>query len=685
MNDSSSRVWDRTAIAKSRSIRINNSRHIESLIVRAKRSASEMTERTGDDSNVHPLPRRWILEQTQLLRNSIRDHHANSQGDQPHAMSFRDEHLITAISLVVIAVGRTLGISLFDVQLHAGIVVSLGAVAEMQTGEGKTLAGVLPAFLHSLNGRGVHVATPNSHLAARDYKQLSPVFEMLGVSTGLIQDDCDDDEARAAYRADVTYGASHTFGFDYLRDQVLKQKSLDVPLGHRTLTRLKGLNPTPVRQRGLVTAIVDEADDVLLDDAMSPMILSSEASGEAPDATIHRAAHSVAMRLQSGTHFAQLTRETVALTHAGLDTIYSDGFLSVGHRFQRPWHEYVQSALRATHCFQRDVHYIVRDDRVRIIDNSTGRVFADRTWSGGLHQAVEASEELMIRPESIALARITKQRFYRSYGFLGGMTGTVDGCEPEFASVYGMPVGVVPPRLRSRRQWLPTKILMTQSEKWNAVVGEAIQVSSAGRPVLIGTLNIADSLEIADQLRTHDCEFQLLNGVQDAEEASVIARAGQTAMITVATNLAGRGTDIKVTDDGIRRGGLHVIVTQTHRYQRVDRQLVGRGARCGDPGSTRTFMATDDPLIAQDAPWIGRGMQRALRRATRATTMNEIDPSGPPLTMVTTRQFDRPVHSLQRRHQRTAMSNRLRLLRADLEEQEFFEFDAKPTARCWAM
>ena len=566
------------------------------------------------------------------------------------------------------AVRRVLGLTLFDVQLEAGIAIACGAVAEMQTGEGKTLAGVLPTYVHALQGRGVHVATTNAYLADRDHQDLTLVFRMLGLTTGLLADDADLQQTQSAYAADITFGSGHTFGFDFLRDQLVLRESETQRLGVRTLQRVSGNSPeSQLRQRPLYAAIVDEIDHVLIDDAVSPLILSSSSQGSAPDEMLHQQAAHAAAKLQSGSDYtAHAANRSIELTEPGFDALYDNQPLATHFSLVRPWHEYVVLALRASHFFQRDVHYVVRGDEVQIVDESTGRIFEDRTWSEGLHQAVLAREGLPVTAESAPLAKITRQRFYRHYELLAGMTGTAAGCEKEFASVYGLAVARIPLRNKSKRSIQPPCLINNANEKYQAIAQETRQVVESGRAVLIGTLNIEQSHAIAAQLDRCGLSYQLLNGIQDAAEAEIIAAAGQAHAITVATNLAGRGTDIKL-DDAVREsGGLHVIVSEHHALARVDRQLIGRCARCGDPGSARVFMSGEDDLFCKQAPWISRAISRNRRRQSDQT----------PIT--------KQINRLQTEMQAKATSVRWQMLQVDRENESLLNSSGNLSG-CWQM
>tara|TARA_R110002049_G_scaffold27321_1_gene93922 strand:+ start:8860 stop:10923 length:2064 start_codon:yes stop_codon:yes gene_type:complete len=580
----------------------------------------------------------WVRK-SKAIANSLADQ--SDQALQRHTRLLRshaarpgqtvdDDLLCLAAGGVIEAIKRTLNVTLFDVQLFAGMLVANGAVAEMQTGEGKTLSGVLPAYVHALFGRGVHVATTNEYLAHRDYHRLAPVFDRLAITTGIVTESATEPQARAAYDADITFGPGHVFGFDFLRDQLVLSRDESSPLGSQIYRKVnavanRGRMPgcetyvpdcetyvpdRETRGRGLYAAIVDEIDNVLIDDATSPLLLSQADADEAADAAIHHAAVTTAAALDDNHYTIDRSKGEVGFSDSGYCRIYADPVMATHSKLVRPWHEYVGLAIRAVHCLRQDVDYVVRDEQVQIVDSSTGRVFADRTWSSGLHQAVSAKHGLLVTPESKTLARITRQRFYRHYQVLAGMTGTAAGCESEFARIYGMPVVRVPLRLQSRRLLLPDHFCQSETDKWDAIVDETKRMHEAGRAVLIGTHSIQQSRSVASRLQRAGLEFQLLNGVQDADEASVIATAGTTGGITVATNLAGRGTDIQLDRSVAQAGGLHVIVAQRHSLTRVDRQLMGRCARCGDPGSARVYVSADEPLLVQDAPWIGRAICR---------------------------------------------------------------------------
>jgi preprotein translocase subunit SecA len=519
---------------------------------------------------------------------------------------------VDAFALATTAVRRACGIRLYDVQLAAAEILAQGGVAEMQTGEGKTLASAPAAYLHGLTGRGVHVATPNTYLAERDCDLLSPAYRMLGIDVRLLPERVEAAQKRAAYLGDITYGTGYELGFDFLRDQLAVRRVAGRQLGDKLWACLQGDDrgqPETV-QRPLYYAIVDEIDNVLLDDAGSPLVLSGAPGAEAPDSAAHQCAHRVARRLVSGEHYRfDASHASVQLTDAGSERIHAADVPVPVTVLLRTWAEYVEKALLAELVFRRDVHYIIEDGGIQIVDASTGRIFSDRTWQDGLHQAIEAKEGVRITAEHCALAQITRQRYFRLYRRLCGMTGTAKGCEREFRQVYGLKVHAVPLRLPSQRQILPPRFFAASDQKWRAAAESISQMHAAGRPTLIGTRSIDDSERLADLFRSRGLPFALLNGRQDASEAEVVKGAGQPGAITIATNLAGRGTDIRLSPEVVLNGGLHVIVGECHDSRRVDRQFIGRCARQGDPGSAQMFVSAEDSFIQRFGPWLARSIR----------------------------------------------------------------------------
>jgi preprotein translocase subunit SecA len=593
------------------------------------------------------------LSETELRQASV-TLRARVAQEGPDTLSVQ----IEAFALMHDAIRRVHGVELYDVQLLAARILAQGRVAEMQTGEGKTLACGPAAYLHGLTGRGVHIATPNAYLANRDFELLSPVFGILGVSAGLLPEQASVDRKRTAYRCDVTYATGYELGFDYLRDQLSMRQAAGRELGQTLWAQVRGddTGPTKTTQRSLYYAVVDEIDHVLLDDAGSPLVLSGTVDTEASDREAHQLAHRLAARLVAGQHYRfDPSSASVQLTDAGIDQIHATEVGVPISVLLRTWTEYVEKALLASRHFRRDVHYVVVNGAVQIVDASTGRIFSDRSWQDGLHQAIEAKEGVQITAEKHALAQVTRQRYFRLYERLCGMTGTAAGCEREFRQVYGLNVQSVPLRVPSQRKILPPRFFSSASAKWQAVARGVVQMHGLGRPVLVGTRSIDDSERLADVFRQEGLEFELLNGKQDATEADVLARAGHRAAITIATNLAGRGTDIRLAPEVVLSGGLHVIVAECHDSRRVDRQLIGRGARQGDTGSAQTFVSAEDSLIQRFGPWLAAAMERY------AAPEGEV-----PLDL--TRQINR----LQTIAERQEYASRCALLRRDVLRDELF-------------
>jgi len=562
------------------------------------------------------------------------------------------EILEGGMALIVEGVRRALGINLYPVQILAGIALTRGHVAEMATGEGKTLTAALPAVMHALKGRGVHVATSNHYLAERDWHELAPVYELLGLTSAFVSDESTLPEKRASYAADITYAAGHEFGFDYLRDQIALRGDDQQPLGASFRKSFLGYGQRPrLLQRGLAFTVVDEIDNVMLDDAISPLLLSAPTEDVAPDSSVHAAASQFVRTLEVDQDFriVHITGE-IHLTSLGIERVHKKVDDIPIQQMRRPWLEYVCQALRAHHIMQRDVHYVISDEGdVRIVDESTGRIFEDRSWNNGLHQAVEAKEGMTITGEKKALARVTRQRFFRLYENKCGMTGTATGSEAEFRSIYNLDVVPIPLRCPSQRRMLPTRYFPNAESKWAAIAKDVEERQQNGQPVLIGTRSIHDSDCLSQLLHDRNIDHQVLNGRQDADEAEIIRHAGNSGTITIATNLAGRGTDIKPSQQALAKGGLHVIGAARHRSQRIDRQLIGRSARQGDPGSAQFFVSAEDELLIREAP---RLVQSIAARTRRSEVVGA---------------FDKAIQRFQQGVERRSARQRQLMLQADLE------------------
>ncbi len=511
---------------------------------------------------------------------------------------FGEAAVARAFALVREAAWRTLGQRHYDVQLLGGWVLLNGLVAEMETGEGKTLTATLPACTAALGGIPVHIITVNDYLTARDAQTMGPLYEMLGLRVGTIVHGKDPAARRAAYGCDITYCTNKELTFDYLRDRIaLGRDESRIQLAIERLSGAKSRAST-LNLRGLFYAIVDEADSVLIDEARTPLVISG-AGENAPEREMYETALAIASRLQAQVHYRLAAKERhLELTDRGREQLAQWAEeLPPLFRGERRREELVSQALVATLLFQRDKHYLVRDDKVQIIDEFTGRILADRTWEQGLHQMVEAKEGCPLSNRQTSVARITYQRFFRRYLWLAGMTGTAREVAGELWSVYRLAVVRVPTHRPSRRRGHGDSVFDTQSEKWAAIVERIKALHQAGQPVLVGTRSVAASEHLSGLLAQAGLPHELLNARQDQGEAELVAQAGQPRRITVATNMAGRGTDIKLGDGVVELGGLHVIATELHESARIDRQLFGRCARQGDPGTYEALIALDDELI----------------------------------------------------------------------------------------
>lgn len=503
-------------------------------------------------------------------------------------------------ALVRAAASGTIGLRHFDVQLMGGWALLQGMVVEMNTGEGKTLAATLAAATAALGGRAVHVITVNDYLAERDAEWMGPVYAALGLTVGCVIHGVEPEQRRDAYRKDIVYCSNKEIAFDYLRDRLVLggkprpiANKIDVLAGNDLDRRLL--------LRGLQFAIVDEADSVLIDEARTPLILSTQIHSKREEETYGEALR-LAEHLVPG-EFELKDRE-VTLSPSGvkkLDTLAQllTGVWSGPHRRE----QLVRKALTALHLFERDKHYMVRDGKVVIIDAFTGRTMPDRSWEQGLHQLIEIKEGCEVTGERETLARISYQRFFRRYLHLSGMTGTAREVAGELWAVYRCRVAKIPTNRPVRRTRLPDRVYGRAEAKWKAALGTIQAIHLAGRPVLVGTRSVKTSEHLASLLDAAGLPYQLLNARQDKHEAQIIARAGEAGRITVATNMAGRGTDIKLVQGVAERGGLHVITTDLNDSARIDRQLFGRCARQGDPGSCQAILAVEDDLVATYFPW----------------------------------------------------------------------------------
>ncbi len=488
-----------------------------------------------------------------------------------------DNLLPEAFALVREASWRTLKMRHFDVQLIGGIVLHKGNIAEMKTGEGKTLVATLPAYLNALSGKGVHIVTVNDYLAKRDAEWMSNVYNFLGLEVGIIVHDLDDEERKKAYKADITYGTNNEFGFDYLRDNMKFESE--------TLT-----------QQELNFAIVDEVDSILIDEARTPLIISGPAEKSTGlyyqlDSIIPNFKKEIDYTIDEEAKAVMLTEDGVAKGEKllNLENLYDPKNIEILH--------HLNQALKAHTLFKRDVDYIVKNNEVVIVDEFTGRLMAGRRYSEGLHQALEAKENVKVANENQTLATITFQNFFRMYDKLSGMTGTAETEAAEFQQIYNLDVLVIPTHKPMIRKDMPDLIYKTQKEKYNAAIKEIISLHKKGQPVLVGTIAIDVSEDLSDKLKKRGIKHNVLNAKHHQAEAEIVANAGQKGAVTISTNMAGRGTDI-VLGEGVKElGGLHILGTSRHESRRIDNQLRGRSGRQGDPGSSRFYLSLEDDLL----------------------------------------------------------------------------------------
>jgi preprotein translocase subunit SecA len=514
---------------------------------------------------------------------------------------FRDPLVARVFALVREAARRTIGQRHYDVQILGGSVLLRGLVAEMETGEGKTLTATLAASTAALAGIPVHIVTVNDYLVERDAHDMGPIFRALGLSVGAIKQGMTPGERRASYACDVTYCSNKELVFDYLKDCLALGRQRSRARLQLELLREGSSRADRLLLRGLCFGIVDEADSVLIDEARTPLIISGrdQEDGEGLEHEVYRTAMSLAERLVEGAHFRIDPRERrVHLTPQGEARVRKlTRHLGGVWSGRRRGEDFLCQALTALHLFKRDQHYLVTEGKVQIVDEYTGRVMADRSWERGLHQMIEVKEGCDTTREVKPLARISYQRFFRRYLRLAGMTGTAREVAGELGSVYRLPVVRIPTNRPLRRQDVGDRVYRSAEEKWQATLGRIQEVHRLGRPVLVGTRSVAASEHLSALLSEAGLEHRVLNARQDREEAQIIAQAGQARRITVATNMAGRGTDITLFRETAEAGGLHVIATERHEARRIDRQLVGRAGRQGDPGSYELMTSLEDDLV----------------------------------------------------------------------------------------
>jgi preprotein translocase subunit SecA len=494
-----------------------------------------------------------------------------------------------AFALVREAARRVFGYCHHDVQLLGGMHMALRRVIEMETGQGKTLTAILPLYLFALQGKGAHLATSNDYLARRDAETMEPVFSLLGIRCGYVVDQMPDDERRTAYACDITYGTGTEFGFDFLRDRIKRRNA-----------RRGGGPRERCVQRGLHFILADEADALLVDDANTPMVMGTAGEKEPTREELYRWLVSIAPLAREGRDFIvksgnrplEITSQgrlwiRNRLRQAGIDLVISPFELYDG----------LQKSLTVLRNFHRDKQYIIRDQEVVLVNEQTGRLGEGRQLQNGLHQMIQANEGLPLTAPNSHAARVTVQSFFLSYDHLAGMSGTVLCSAREFRKVYKRSVVRVPTAVPSRRESWPTRVCITEAARWQSVCDEVEQLLRLQRSVLIGTRSVEKSEALSQQLQQRGIRHTVLNARLHAEEAEIIARAGEPGAVTVATGMAGRGTDIKLSECVRRAGGLHVVLTELHDSSRADQQLFGRCGRQGDPGSYRQFLSADDEVL----------------------------------------------------------------------------------------
>ncbi len=572
-----------------------------------------------------------------------------------------DRLLLPAFGLVCVAAQRTIKLRPFDVQLAGAVILHRGALAELATGEGKTLVAAMPAFLNALTGKGVHVTTVNDYLAARDADWIGPIYSALGLTTGVLQAPMAEADRRLAYRCDITYGTASELGFDFLRDRLRishdKTESVSFWAPWTTDGRhfpsspggeglgakgMMGVTDGKV-QRDHHYAIVDEADSIFIDDARTPLIIAAPTRpARAEEAVAYQWANRVARTMVRDEHFTwDKLKQQFVMTQEGQSQVrYSQPPFGPGALAMDNLHDHIDRALQARHRLQCDQHYMVEDGKIVIIDEYTGRRLPDRHWREGLHQAVEVKENVPVTFASDHAAQVTFQNYFRLYRKLSGMTGTATPNWWEVRRVYKIWVVPVPTNRPVIRQEWPDRVFPTMDAKFAAVVKEVSRLQEQGRPVLIGTRSVNKSEKLSRLLQEAGIDHQVLNAKQPEREAPIIAEAGQFGQVTIATNMAGRGTDIKLPREVVQAGGLHVLGTERHDARRIDRQLAGRAARQGDPGSCQFFLALDDELLEGLGPKRRQKLQ-ALGESGRSRNWQRFLPL-----------FRRAQRRIERRHRR---------------------------------
>lgn len=560
--------------------------------------------------------------------------------------------LVPGFALVVEAARRCLNQVHYDVQLLCGLQMVAGKIAEMKTGEGKTLTASLAGYLLGLRGRGLHLVTFNDYLAERDCAQLRPVYQMLGLTVDVLNPDVPPERRKQAYQCDITYGSAKEFGFDFLRDRLKIAETGDVNAGV---------------MRGTVFALVDEADSILIDEAKTPLIIGmvNRSEEKISQSCFLWAAEHADQFVESQHYEYDSLRQSVKLNSEGIRLVRSFPQNTETQQVSvLQLYDYMQNAIKVRRDFKLDKNYAIRDGEIIIIDEFTGRPAEGRQWQNGIHQSVQAKEGVEITPATRQAASITIQSFFKRYKMFCGMTGTAWTSRKELKTVFKKKVVQIPTHRPIQRKAYPNRVFGNMEDKFSAVAKSTLEMLSKGRAVLIGTRSVGKSELLADVLEKHDVGFQILNAKNLEREAEIVAAAGLDARVTLATNMAGRGTDIKLSDAVREAGGLHVILTELHESQRIDWQLIGRGSRQGDPGSYQVFVSMDDEILQ-----IGFGPTRAeqLFRKYRNASRRKLDSAFSYFRVA------------QKKAERRYLTDRLVVLKQDLEKQKsLFETGQDP-------
>ncbi|HBE7903976.1 TPA: preprotein translocase subunit SecA [Clostridioides difficile] len=556
----------------------------------------------ADEQEIKKL--NFIVDKIELLENKMKSLSNEELKNMTNVFKNRlskgetlDDLLIESFAVVREASKRILGMRQYRVQLIGGIVIHQGKIAEMKTGEGKTLVEVAPVYLNALTGRGVHVITVNDYLAERDKELMRPVYEFLGMSVGVIIANQNPSIRKEQYKCDITYGTNSEFGFDYLRDNMVTNLSNKV-------------------QRTLNFAIVDEVDSILIDEARTPLIIAGNGD---EDLKLYKVADSFLKTIKEEDFEMERKDKTIALTESGISRAESFfGIKNLTDIKNIELYHHINQALRAYKLMEKDVDYVISKGEVMIVDEFTGRVMDGRRYTDGLHQAIEAKEGVEIKNESKTMATVTFQNFFRLYKKLSGMTGTAKTEEGEFESIYKLNVVQIPTNKPVIRGDLHDKVFKTEKEKYEAVVEEIVRIHKTRQPILVGTVSVEKSEKLSNMLKKKNIKHQVLNAKQHDKEAEIISKAGKLEAITIATNMAGRGTDIslgagdKVEESEVKNlGGLYVIGTERHESRRIDNQLRGRSGRQGDPGTSRFFVSLEDDVIKL---YGGKTIEKLMKR-----------------------------------------------------------------------